>query len=103
MEKRKDPIEALFDENDTSVITLYNEKNEAVEFEQIAVIPLNEDIFAILQPVILPEGANEDEALVFMLVEQEDGVAINLVKDDAVIDAVFEEYYRLIKEQENKK
>lgn len=101
MEKR-DPIEALFDEKDTSVITLYNEKNEAVEFEQIAVIPLNEDIYAILQPVILPEGADEDEALVFLLEDKEEGVAINLVQDDVVIDAVFEEYYKLIKEQENK-
>ena len=102
MENKKDPIESLFDENDTSVITLYNEKNEPIEFEQIAVIPLDEEIYAILQPVILPEGASEDEALVFILNEEEQGVSINLIQDDSVIDAVFEKYYELIKEQENK-
>lgn len=102
MENKKDPIESLFDENDTSVITLYNERNEPIEFEQIAVIPLNDEIYAILQPVIMPEGANEDEALVFIINEEDEGVTINLVKDDAVIDAVFEEYYKLIKEQDEK-
>ena len=102
MENKKDPIESLFDENDTGTITLYNQKNEPIEFEQIAVIPLEEDIYAILQPVILPEGASEDEALVFMLQEEEQGVSINLIQDDAIIDAVFEKYYELVKEQENK-
>ena len=103
MEQKKSPIEALFDENDTSVITLYNEKNEPVDFEQIAVIPLDDMIYAILQPVIMPEGANPDEALVFLLEEvAEDEVVINLVKDDETIDAVFDEYYKLIKEQESK-
>lgn len=102
MENKKDPIESLFDENDTSVITLYNERNEPIEFEQIAVIPLNDEIYAILQPVIMPEGANEDEALVFIINEEDEGVTINLVKDDAVIDAVFEEYYKLIKEHDEK-
>lgn len=101
MEQKKSPIEALFDENDKSVITLYNERNEPVEFEQIAVIPLDESVYAILQPVIMPEGANPDEALVFVLEEVADEeVIINLVKDDDTIDAVFDEYYRLIKEQE---
>lgn len=103
MEQKKSPIEALFDENDTSTITLYNEKNEPVEFEQIAVIPLEDQVYAILQPVIMPEDASPDEALVFILEEvAEDEVVINLVKDDATIDAVFDEYYKLVKEQEQK-
>ena len=103
MEQKKSPIESLFDENDTSVITLYNDKNEPVEFEQIAVIPYEDKVYAILQPVIMPEGANPDEALVFVLEEVADEeVVINLVKDDATIDAVFDEYYKLIKEQEDK-
>ena len=102
MEEKKSPIEALFDENDTSTITLYNEKNEPVEFNQIAVIPLEDKVYAILQPVVMTEGADEDEALVFELEEVADEeVVINLVKDDATIDAVFNEYYKLIKEHEN--
>ena len=102
-ETKKSPIDALFDENDTSTITLYNERNEAVEFNQIAVIPLEDKVYAILQPVEMPEGADEDEALVFELEEvADDQVVINLVKEDEIIDKVFDEYYRLLEEEGKK-
>ena len=95
----KTAIDQLFDENDTGIITLYNERNEAVQFEQIAIIPYKDEVYAILQPVEMPEGADPNEALVFWLEELESGeIIINLVKDDDIIDAIFEEYYRLIKE-----
>ena len=103
MEEKRSPIDALFDENDTSPITLYNEKNEGVEFNQIAVIPLEDKVYAILQPVEMPEGADPDEALVFELEEvAEEQVAINLVKEDEIIDKVFDEYYKLVEEQDKK-
>ena len=71
------------------------------EFEQIAVIPYNDEVYAILQPVIMPEGTNPDEALVFWLEEIESGeIIINLVKDDDIIDAIFDEYYALIADKE---
>ena len=102
-EVKKSPIDALFDENDTSTITLYNERNEAVEFNQFALIPLEDKVYAILQPVEMPEGADEDEALVFELEELDDEqVAINLVKEDEIIDKVFDEYYKLVEEQGKK-
>lgn len=95
----KTAIEQLFDENDTGIITLYNERNEVVQFEQIALIPYKDEVYAILQPVEMPEGADPNEALVFWLEELESGeIIINLVKDDDIIDAIFEKYYRLIKE-----
>ena len=48
----------------------FNEKGEKISFEQIAVIPLEERIFAILKPIEKTEGVGEDEALVFEVYNQ---------------------------------
>ena len=39
IEEEKSPIDRLFDEDDVSPISLFNEKGEEVKFEQIAIIP----------------------------------------------------------------
>lgn len=93
-------IDALFDQDNTENITLYNEKDEAVEFEQIALIPLDEVIYAILKPVAKIDGVAEDEAFVFEIVEDEEaGDALRLVEDDKIIDAVFADYNKLLDEE----
>ena len=94
-------IEALFDPNNTANITLYNEKDEAVEFEQVAIIPLNDRVYVILKPVEKVEGVADDEAFVFEVVEdEENGDSLRLIEDDNVIDAVFADYNKLLDEQE---
>ena len=35
----KNPIDCLFDENNTDAIVLFNEKGEEIAFDQIALIP----------------------------------------------------------------
>ena len=42
----------------------------------------------------------EDEALVFEVIEAEEGNKFEIVMDDDIIDAVFEEYNRLLDEEE---
>ena len=106
-EEEKNPIDQLFDEDDTSPIFLYNEKGEKVEFEQIAIIPIKEQIYAILKPTQLMEGIGEDEALVFEIVEpseddDDDDGSLNLVSDIDVIDKVFEVYNQLMDEEEER-
>ena len=92
-----DPIEMLYDDNNTDNITLYNEEGEAIEFEQIALIPLDERDFAILRPVEAPEGMAEDEAFVFAIEEVDGEEDLILVEDDDIVDAVFEEYYTMLR------
>ena len=58
-------IDILLDENNDENIVLYDEKNQKNEFEQVAVIPLNGKIYAILKPVNCPEEVGEDEAFVY--------------------------------------
>ena len=95
----KDILDILCDENNTDPVVLYNEKGEAIVFEQIALIPLQNRLFAILKPVETMAEMAEDEALVFALTEGDDGTVLELAEDDAVIDAVFAEYYALLDEQ----
>lgn len=96
-------IDALFDQNNNDNITLYNEKDEPVEFEQIALIPLDDIVYAILRPVKEIEGVAADEAFVFEIVEDEEtGDALRLVEDDKIIDAVFADYNKLFDEAQGK-
>ena len=82
---------------------LYNENDEAVEFEQIALIPLDAQVYAILKPTEKVEGVADDEAFVFEIIEdEEEGDTVRLVEDDKVIDKVFAEYNRLLDEEEGK-
>ena len=105
VEEELNPIDCLFDEDNTDPIVMYNEKGEKVEFEQIALIPIEEDIYAILKPTEEMEGIGEDEALVFEIVEPEDEEEeeyLNLVSDLTIIDKVFDIYNKLIDEEEEK-
>lgn len=103
VEKEVNPIDALFDVNNSENIVLYNENDEAVEFEQIALIPLDSQVYAILKPTEKVEGVADDEAFVFEVIEdEEEGDTVHLVEDDKVIDKVFAEYNRLLDEEEGK-
>jgi hypothetical protein len=91
------PIDQIMDENNQDNIILYNEKNEPIEFRQIAVIGLEDELYVILQPIGI-DLIGQDEALVFSIEEDEDEETVKLVDDDEIIDRVFEEYYRLLRE-----
>lgn len=95
----RDPIDMLLDENNSEPITLYNEKEEAVSFEQVALIPLRHELYVILKPVGEYQGVGEDEALVFVLEEELGERVLAVVEDDGIIDAVFEEYYALLRKE----
>ena len=93
------PIDMLLDENNTENIKLYNEENQEVEFEQIALVPIENKTYAILKPVASMEGIAEDEALVFVIDEIDDEDCLVIVEDDSIVDQVFEEYYKMLKEE----
>ena len=94
----RNPIDKILDENDSEPIVLYNEKGEEVTFEQVAVIPLEDRGYTILKPI----GAfdlEENEALVFELVQMDGDMALQLVLEDDINDAVFADYTRLLEEE----
>ena len=92
------PIDAILDQNNTENIVMYNENNEKVEFEQIALIPMDGIIYVILRPVEKMMGIASDEALAFMIEELEGEPGLALVSDYEVVEKVFEAYYQLLDE-----
>ena len=101
-EEQINPIEQILDEKNIENIVLYNEKDEPCEFEQIAVIPLEnggkQELYAILLPVTPLAGIEEDEALVFEVNEREN--VVRVCADDTIIDRVMTEYEKLLAEGE---
>lgn len=96
MKETINPIDALYDENNNDNIVLYNDQDEPVEFEQIAVIPSEDKVYVILQPVQPLEGMGEDEALAFEIIKNEKGEnSLVLVEEDALIDWIFNEYKKM--------
>ena len=92
----KNPIEQILDENNTDNIVLYDEQNKPIEFEQIAVIPLERtgNLYAIMIPVTPMQGVNEGEGVLFVIDEVKNEIEIE--RDDAIIDEVFTIYKTLI-------
>ena len=95
----QNPIDAIFDEDNNDVIILFNEKGEEVAFEQVALIPLNEKVYVILNPIQPLEGLGENEALAFEIAENEDGEEyLALVIDEKTINDVFDVYDKLVED-----
>lgn len=93
MSENMNPIEKLFDENNTDNITLYGDDGKAVEFEQVALIPYDGKNYAILA---LAGAEEDDEGIVFAIEEDEDGNGrLITVTDDSVIDEIFKIYDKL--------
>jgi len=91
------PIDALFDEENNDAIILLNERGEEIAFEQIALIPLKEKVYAILKPIQPIEGVGEEEGLVFSIeINDEEQEYLALVCDMDVIDDVFKVYDELV-------
>ena len=87
----------FYTSDEESIITLLTAEGEEIEFVEIARIVHNDKFYAILQPVKLLEGMEEDEALVFEVTKkEEENDLFNVVLDDEIIDAVFAEYNRLL-------
>ena len=87
------------EEFDDDIITLQADSGEEIDFYEIASIEFEKCTYAIMQPVELLEGMEDDEALVFKVTESEDGSnKFEIELDDGVIDAVFAEYNKLLDE-----
>ena len=96
-----DYIEQPVDMEEDSIVTLTSADGQEIDFVEIAGIALRGNFYVILQPVELLDGMGEDEALVFKVTQDRDGEDhFNIELDDEIISEVFDEYYRLLDEQE---
>ena len=93
-------IDILLDEDNDDNIILYDEDDRPNEFEQVAMVPLNGKVYAILKPINCMEDVGADEAVVFCIEEFEGEYMLFPEQDDAVGEAVFNEYYSLLEHDE---
>ncbi len=100
--KIKNPIEQILDENNMENVVLYDADNKPIEFEQVAVIPLERTgmLYAIMIPVTPMQGVGEGEGVLFVIDELKG--SIDIERDDATIDEVLSIYQTLIGEGEGK-
>ena len=82
---------------DDDIVTLLSANGEEIDFVEIAGIAHKGKFYAILQPVELLDGMDDDEALVFEVSRGEDGEdKFSIVTDDEILDIVFEKYNELL-------
>lgn len=87
------------EEDDDDIVTLLSVDGEEIDFVEIAGIAYRGSFYAILQPVELLDGMDDDEALVFKVTRGKDGEdKFEIELDDSIIDAVFAEYNKLLDE-----
>lgn len=102
-EQNIDILDILLDEDNEDPITLYDENSKAIKFDQVAIIPLEEKLYAILKPIDDIPGVADDEAIVFAINENDAGETTLIVEtDEPLAMRVFDEYYKLLDAQDKK-
>ena len=102
---KKSLFDQILDENNAEPITIYNENNEPLEFDQVFVYPVVENdeiqrLFVILKPLDPKKiGLPEDEGLVFEYVDTDEGETLVLETDENKINEVFDCYDRIYAEE----
>lgn len=97
--KELDAIDKILDEENTDNIVLYDDEDNEYEFEQVAIIPMDESVYVILAPVAEMDGVEPDEGVVFVIEEKDDDAVLTVVTEDEIIDKVFVEYEKLLEEE----
>lgn len=98
-----DILDLLLDENNDEPISLFDENDKEVKFEQVAIIPENDNIYAILKPIDDLEGVADDEAIVFLVDFDEEGNSLLVIEqNEEIAIKVFDKYYQLLDEEEAK-
>lgn len=94
---KKNPYEMLLDENNQENIVFYDEENNPLEFEQVAVISLEECRYAILHPVNM--GYEEDEVIVYSIYEENGKYELLEVEDKDILEEVSKVFVELAEER----
>ena len=89
-------LDILLDEDNEDPITLYDGNDKAVKFDQVAIIPMGDTLYAILKPIDEVEGVADDEAIVFHVNEDEGEPFLEVETDEPTAILVFDEYYKLL-------
>ncbi len=93
-------IDAILDENCLDPIFLEDEKGNKYEYEQEALIPYDDKLYAILVDMEMIKQEKFDEAGEVFLIDEKKGT-LTLVDDVNIIGEVFNVYDQLMEEKED--
>ena len=96
-DKNEQAIEQLLDENNRNNVILTDKDGKEMEFMQVALIPLKDDMYTILKPISEIEGVEDDEVIIFKFTEDDEGTSLDVVIDQDIIDKVLKELNALLK------
>ena len=100
MLEKMDILDVLLDEDNKEPIVLMDENGKEIEFEQVAIVPMDDVLYCVLKPITEIEGIGNDEAIVFY-VEKDEEKGENVIKleeDEEKAIMVFQKYYDLLEE-----
>ena len=99
----KNPIDQILDENNNENVIFYDPDNKPIEFEQVALIPLERTamLYAILIPVTPMQGVNPGEGVVLAI--NEETYEAEIERDEAITDEVLSIYKALIEDDDDNK
>ena len=93
--KQRNPFEVLLDENCNDNVVFTNDKGEKIEFEQYALINLNNEQYAIFRPINL--GLDDDILIAYNIYVEGNNYELIEVEDDELLEEIYEEYKKLSK------
>ncbi|MCL2256133.1 MAG: hypothetical protein FWC11_04660 [Firmicutes bacterium] len=84
LENKKTLHEKLFDKNDASNIVLFDAEDNAIELEQIGLVPFGDEFFAILRPL------DEDEGAFVFVLDKDCKKSIHYVEDEKLANEILD-------------
>jgi hypothetical protein len=93
----KNIIEQILDENNHDFINAYDDFGNPIQFEQVAVVSIEEELFVILREN--REDIPLEEVVVFRIIMNETNQELLLEENEEVIEEVFNKYYQLQKKK----
>ncbi len=97
-----DILDVLLDQDNTEPVLLEDDKGRRITFEQVAIVPYDNKIYAVLKPLDKIEGVKDDEAIVFLCDETTNPTTLRPENNQDIAIKIFDEYYNLV-EEANKK
>lgn len=95
-----DILDVLLDEENKEPIVLVDDQGKNYAFDQIAIIPYNDKIYAVLKPITEMANVRDDEAIVFYVDESGDKTVLRVELDERIAIDVFNEYYDLLEKSD---
>ena len=87
---------------DDDIITLYNQETDKDEnFYHLATLDVDKRWFVVMKPVEKLDDIEEDEVLIYEIVENEDGNDVFMaIEDEALLQRVFDEFMAEVEKME---